>query len=117
MQRTINAFNYHTLGITTDEDKQNLKDRLKAASDSFQGIKGVKEKVFDDDNGAYEAIEIDFTIADFKELNDKNVMRIENADKITGISLKRTIENITSQSLKLVPNKDQKFNLHTKGEI
>ena len=57
-KQTTNSFwSYKTLGATKKED---VKDRIDKASQMYQNIKGIKEKVTYEEKGVKETVEINF---------------------------------------------------------
>ena len=57
-KQTTNSFwSYKTLGATKKED---VKDRIDKASQMYQNIEGIKEKVTYEEKGVKETVEINF---------------------------------------------------------
>ena len=62
-KQTTNSFwSYKTLGATKKED---VKDKIDKASQRYQNIKGIKEKVTYEKKGVKEIVEINFHKVDF----------------------------------------------------
>ena len=104
-KQTTNSFwSYKTLGATKKED---VKDKIDKASQRYQNIKGIKEKVSFDKNGIKENIEINYDKADLKELASLPGMMISNEKNAKKISMKASKELLTSKGFKEIT--DGKF--------
>ena len=64
-QTTKSFLSYKSLGATKKED---VKDKIDKASQRYQNIKGIKEKVTYEKNGVKETVEINFNKVDFDKL-------------------------------------------------
>ena len=100
-QTTKSFLSYKSLGATKKED---VKDKIDKASQRYQNIKGIKEKVSFDKNGIKENIEIDYDKADLKELASLPGMMISNEKNAKKISMKASGEALEKSGFKKVEN-------------
>lgn len=85
-QTTDSFWSYKTLGATKKED---VKDRIDKASQMYQNIKGIKEKVVYEDKGVRESLEINFNKVDFDKLvNLPGMYTDKNTRKSKKVSMK-----------------------------
>ncbi|AGU82541.1 PF06998 family protein [Streptococcus anginosus subsp. whileyi CCUG 39159] len=105
-KQTTNSFwSYKTLGATKKED---VKDRIDKASQMYQNIKGIKEKVTYEEKGVKETVEINFNKVDFDKLATLPGMYTDkNTRKSKKISMKASKELLTSKGFKEIT--DGKF--------
>ena len=90
-QTTVNTMDYEKMAVTKDE----LKDVAMPASEKYQGIDGVEQKIVFDDDKAVETLTIDYTKVDLKKLKDLPGMDIDT--DVESVSLKDTEESLLSQ--------------------
>ncbi|AGU79015.1 DUF1307 domain-containing protein [Streptococcus constellatus] len=104
-QTTDSFWSYKTLGATKKED---VKDRIDKASQMYQNIKGIKEKVVYEDKGVRESLEINFNKVDFDKLvNLPGMYTDKNTRKSKKVSMKASKKFLTSKGFKEVT--DGKF--------
>ena len=105
-KQTTNSFwSYKTLGATKKED---VKDRIDKASQMYQNIEGIKEKVTYEEKGVKETVEINFNKVDFDKLATLPGMYTDkNTRKSKKVSMKASKELLTSKGFKEVT--DGKF--------
>lgn len=105
-KQTTNSFwSYKTLGATKKED---VKDRIDKASQMYQNIEGIKEKVTYEEKGVKETVEINFNKVDFDKLATLPGMYTDkNTRKSKKISMKASKELLTSKGFKEIT--DGKF--------
>lgn len=105
-KQTTNSFwSYKTLGATKKED---VKDRIDKASQMYQNIEGIKEKVTYEEKGVKETVEINFNKVDFDKLVTLPGMYTDkNTRKSKKISMKASKELLTSKGFKEIT--DGKF--------
>ena len=104
-QTTDSFWSYKTLGATKKED---VKDRIDKASQMYQNIKGIKEKVTYEEKGVKETVEINFNKVDFDKLATLPGMYTDkNTRKSKKISMKASKELLTSKGFKEIT--DGKF--------
>ena len=105
-KQTTNSFlSYKTLGATKKED---VKDRIDKASQMYQNIKGIKEKVTYEEKGVKETVEINFNKVDFDKLATLPGMYTDkNTRKTKKVSMKASKELLTSKGFKEIT--DGKF--------
>ena len=100
-KQTTNSFwSYKTLGATKKED---VKDRIDKASQMYQNIEGIKEKVTYEEKGVKETVEINFN----KLVNLPGMYTDKNTRKSKKISMKASKELLTSKGFKEIT--DGKF--------
>ena len=105
-KQTTNSFwSYKTLGATKKED---VKDRIDKASQMYQNIEGIKEKVTYEEKGVKETVEINFNKVDFDKLATLPEMYTDkNTRKSKKVSMKASKELLTSKGFKEIT--DGKF--------
>lgn len=105
-KQTTNSFwSYKTLGATKKED---VKDRIDKASQMYQNIEGIKEKVTYEEKGVKETVEINFNKVDFDKLATLPGMYTDkNTRKSKKVSMKASKELLTSKGFKEIT--DGKF--------
>lgn len=105
-KQTTNSFwSYKTLGATKKED---VKDRIDKASQMYQNIEGIKEKVTYEEKGVKETVEINFNKVDFDKLATLPGMYTDkNTKKTKKVSMKASKELLTSKGFKEIT--DGKF--------
>ena len=105
-KQTTNSFwSYKTLGATKKED---VKDRIDKASQMYQNIEGIKEKVTYEEKGVKETVEINFNKVDFDKLATLPGMYTDkNTRKTKKVSMKASKELLTSKGFKEIT--DGKF--------
>ena len=104
-QTTDSFWSYKTLGATKKED---VKDRIDKASQMYQNIEGIKEKVTYEEKGVKETVEINFNKVDFDKLATLPEMYTDkNTRKSKKISMKASKELLTSKGFKEIT--DGKF--------
>ena len=105
-KQTTNSFwSYKTLGATKKED---VKDKIDKASQMYQNIEGIKEKVTYEEKGVKEIVEINFNKVDFDKLATLPGMYTDkNTRKSKKISMKASKELLTSKGFKEIT--DGKF--------
>ena len=105
-KQTTNSFwSYKTLGATKKED---IKDRIDKASQMYQNIEGIKEKVTYEEKGVKETVEINFNKVDFDKLATLPGMYTDkNTRKSKKVSMKASKELLTSKGFKEIT--DGKF--------
>ena len=105
-KQTTNSFwSYKTLGATKKED---VKDRIDKASQMYQNIEGIKEKVTYEEKGVKETVEINFNKVNFDKLATLPGMYTDkNTRKSKKISMKASKELLTSKGFKEIT--DGKF--------
>ena len=104
-QTTDSFWSYKTLGATKKED---VKDRIDKASQMYQNIEGIKEKVTYEEKGVKETVEINFNKVDFDKLATLPGMYTDkNTRKSKKISMKASKELLTSKGFKEIT--DGKF--------
>ena len=104
-QTTDSFWSYKTLGATKKED---VKDRIDKASQMYQNIKGIKEKVTYEEKGVKETVEINFNKVDFDKLvNLPGMYTDKNTRKSKKVSMKASKKFLTSKGFKEVT--DGKF--------
>ena len=105
-KQTTNSFwSYKTLGATKKED---IKDRIDKASQMYQNIEGIKEKVTYEEKGVKETVEINFNKVDFDKLATLPGMYTDkNTRKTKKVSMKASKELLTSKGFKEIT--DGKF--------
>lgn len=103
-QDSTNEFEYAKLNLVTDAQKQEFLNKIKTASQSMQGVKGVTESLKQTENGVVEMLQIDYTKADLKELADKKIISIPNYNGEKFISWKSTKSLIESEGFKEIAN-------------
>ena len=105
-KQTTNSFwSYKTLGATKKED---VKDRIDKASQMYQNIDGIKEKVTYEEKGVKETVEINFNKVDFDKLATLPGMYTDkNTRKSKKVSMKASKELLTSKGFKEIT--DGKF--------
>ena len=98
-KQTTNSFwSYKTLGATKKED---VKDRIDKASQMYQNIEGIKEKVTYEEKGVKETVEINFNKVDFDKLATLPGMYTDkNTRKSKKVSMKASKELLTSKGFK-----------------
>ncbi|CAM4088272.1 DUF1307 domain-containing protein [Listeria booriae] len=92
-QTTKNVIPYKTLGVSTKEDAEKS---LKALSDKYQGVKGLKESLTYNDDNVVESVEVDYENADLDKLAKIPGMLISGNTK-KGISMKKSQEVLEKQ--------------------
>lgn len=105
-KQTTNSFwSYKTLGAAKKED---VKDRIDKASQMYQNIEGIKEKVTYEEKGVKETVEINFNKVDFDKLATLPGMYTDkNTRKSKKVSMKASKELLTSKGFKEIT--DGKF--------
>ena len=105
-KQTTNSFwSYKTLGATKKED---VKDRIDKASQMYQNIEGIKEKVTYEEKGVKEIVEINFNKVDFDKLATLPGMYTDkNTRKSKKVSMEASKELLTSKGFKEIT--DGKF--------
>ena len=105
-KQTTNSFwSYKTLGATKKED---VKDRIDKASQMYQNIEGIKEKVTYEEKGVKETVEINFNKVDFDKLvNLPGMYTDKNTRKSKKVSMKASKKFLTSKGFKEIT--DGKF--------
>ena len=104
-QTTDSFWSYKTLGATKKED---VKDRIDKASQMYQNIEGIKEKVTYEEKGVKETVEINFNKVNFDKLATLPGMYTDkNTRKSKKISMKASKELLTSKGFKEIT--DGKF--------
>lgn len=103
-QDTTNDFEYARLNLVTDAQKQEFLNKIKAASQSMQGVKGVNESLKETEKSIVETLQIDYTKADLKELADKKIIIMPNYNGEKFISWKSTKSLIETNGFKEVAN-------------
>ena len=104
-QTTKSFLSYKSLGATKKED---VKDKIDKASQRYQNIKGIKEKVTYEKNGVKEIVEINFNKVDFDKLATLPGMYTDkNTRKSKKVSMKASKELLTSKGFKEIT--DGKF--------
>ena len=104
-QTTDSFWSYKTLGATKKED---VKDRIDKASQMYQNIEGIKEKVTYEEKGVKETVEINFNKVDFDKLATLPGMYTDkNTRKTKKVSMKASKELLTSKGFKEIT--DGKF--------
>ena len=104
-QTTDSFWSYKTLGATKKED---VKDRIDKASQMYQNIEGIKEKVTYEEKGVKETVEINFNKVDFDKLATLPGMYTDkNTRKSKKVSMKASKELLTSKGFKEIT--DGKF--------
>ena len=105
-KQTTNSFwSYKALGATKKED---VKDKIDKASQMYQNIEGIKEKVTYEEKGVKETVEINFNKVDFDKLATLPGMYTDkNTRKSKKISMKASKELLTSKGFKEIT--DGKF--------
>lgn len=105
-KQTTNSFwSYKTLGATKKED---VKNRIDKASQMYQNIEGIKEKVTYEEKGVKETVEINFNKVDFDKLATLPGMYTDkNTRKSKKVSMKASKELLTSKGFKEIT--DGKF--------
>ena len=105
-KQTTNSFlSYKTLGATKKED---VKDKIDKASQRYQNIKGIKEKVTYEKNGVKEIVEINFNKVDFDKLATLPGMYTDkNTRKSKKVSMKASKTLLTGKGFKEIT--DDKF--------
>ena len=100
-KQTTNSFwSYKTLGATKKED---VKDRIDKASQMYQNIEGIKEKVTYEEKGVKETVEINFN----KLATLPGMYTDKNTRKTKKVSMKASKELLTSKGFKEIT--DGKF--------
>ncbi|EAF5658187.1 MULTISPECIES: YehR family lipoprotein [Listeria] len=97
-QTAENTMSYASLGVTSKEDAEKM---LKATSDKFQGIDGLKEKIEYKDDKAIETLEVDYTKISSEDMNKIPGMT-SNGDTSKGISMEESAKMLESQGYKEV---------------
>lgn len=103
-QDTTNDFEYARLNLVTDAQKQEFLNKIKAASQSMQGVKGVTESLKETEKSIVETLQIDYTKAVLKELADKKIIIMPNYNGEKFISWKSTKSLIETNGFKEVAN-------------
>ncbi|EAD8627740.1 DUF1307 domain-containing protein [Listeria monocytogenes] len=85
-------------GVASKEDAEKM---LKATSDKFQGIDGLKEKIEYKDDKAIETLEVDYTKISSEDMNKIPGMS-SNGDTSKGISMEESAKMLESQGYKEV---------------
>ncbi|EAD4105195.1 DUF1307 domain-containing protein, partial [Listeria monocytogenes] len=85
-QTAENTMSYASLGVASKEDAEKM---LKATSDKFQGIDGLKEKIEYKDDKAIETLEVDYTKISSEDMNKIPGMS-SNGDTSKGISMEES---------------------------
>lgn len=97
-QTAENKMSYASLGVASKEDAEKM---LKATSDKFQGIDGLKEKIEYKDDKAIETLEVDYTKISSEDMNKIPGMS-SNGDTSKGISMEESAKMLESQGYKEV---------------
>ncbi|EAC4875710.1 DUF1307 domain-containing protein [Listeria monocytogenes] len=97
-QTAENIMSYASLGVASKEDAEKM---LKATSDKFQGIDGLKEKIEYKDDKAIETLEVDYTKISSEDMNKIPGMS-SNGDTSKGISMEESAKMLESQGYKEV---------------
>ncbi|PXD33717.1 hypothetical protein C9836_14805 [Listeria monocytogenes] len=97
-QTAENTMSYASLGVASKEDAEKM---LKATSDKFQGIDGLKEKIEYKDDKAIETLEVDYTKISSEDMN-KIAGMSSNGDTSKGISMEESAKMLESQGYKEV---------------
>ncbi|ALU77449.1 TPA: YehR family lipoprotein [Listeria monocytogenes] len=97
-QTAENTMSYASLGVDSKEDAEKM---LKATSDKFQGIDGLKEKIEYKDDKAIETLEVDYTKISSEDMNKIPGMS-SNGDTSKGISMEESAKMLESQGYKEV---------------
>ncbi|EAF1955197.1 DUF1307 domain-containing protein [Listeria monocytogenes] len=97
-QTAENTMLYASLGVASKEDAEKM---LKATSDKFQGIDGLKEKIEYKDDKAIETLEVDYTKISSEDMNKIPGMS-SNGDTSKGISMEESAKMLESQGYKEV---------------
>ncbi|MBC1376029.1 YehR family lipoprotein [Listeria sp. FSL L7-0091] len=97
-QTAENTMLYTSLGVTSKEDAEKV---LKATSEKFQGIEGLKESIEYKDDKAIETLEVDYT-----KISSEDIKKIpgmaSSGDASKGISMKESEKMLKSQGFKEV---------------
>ncbi|MDO1605013.1 DUF1307 domain-containing protein [Lactobacillus sp. YT155] len=107
-----NSTNVVDLKRFNDATKKSLKDQIQKASDKYQGIDGLKEKIEIDDKNQLilESSQIDYRKVDKKKLQSLPGM-IGDVKSTKKISLKKTVKLLKKAGFKEVkPTKNKKEN-------
>jgi len=92
----------------TGYKKEDVKDRIDKASQMYQNIEGIKEKVTYEEKGVKETVEINFNKVDFDKLATLPGMYTDkNTRKSKKVSMKASKELLTSKGFKEIT--DGKF--------
>ncbi|EAF5034320.1 TPA_asm: hypothetical protein GEK10_12795 [Listeria monocytogenes] len=97
-QTAENTMSYASLGVDSKKDAEKM---LKATSDKFQGIDGLKEKIEYKDDKAIETLEVDYTKISSEDMNKIPGMS-SNGDTSKGISMEESAKMLESQGYKEV---------------
>ncbi|EHM7943817.1 YehR family lipoprotein [Listeria monocytogenes] len=97
-QTAENTMSYASLGVASKEDAEKM---LKATSDKFQGIDGLKENIEYKDDKAIETLEVDYTKISSEDMNKIPGMS-SNGDTSKGISMEESAKMLESQGYKEV---------------
>ncbi|EPD3747524.1 YehR family lipoprotein [Listeria monocytogenes] len=97
-QTAENTMSCASLGVASKEDAEKM---LKATSDKFQGIDGLKEKIEYKDDKAIETLEVDYTKISSEDMNKIPGMS-SNGDTSKGISMEESAKMLESQGYKEV---------------
>ncbi|EHU0602448.1 YehR family lipoprotein [Listeria monocytogenes] len=97
-QTAETTMSYASLGVASKEDAEKM---LKATSDKFQGIDGLKEKIEYKDDKAIETLEVDYTKISSEDMNKIPGMS-SNGDTSKGISMEESAKMLESQGYKEV---------------
>lgn len=92
-QTAENLISYEEIGLESKEQAQGVFDPL---VEEFEDIKGVTHEMKYSDTTATEKLTIDFTEADFDEINDLPGMMLDG-DSSKGVSMKASAEMLEDQ--------------------
>lgn len=96
-----NTLKFIDVNLKNKEDIETIKKEVEAKSKEINKLKGVKEEVKFTDEEMIETIEIDYTQADLKKLNELGFIQITDSNA-TYLAMDKTVQTQLDAGLKEV---------------